>query len=482
VNLDDTIIAWATGRASLARVDDAAGPARVAIIRATGPGVFRTPGSDAAARALVDVLDPSPSPPPAGAICGRSQIRLDGAMLPVRWIAARGPRTYSGQDTLELLIPAGPVIVPLVLAAMRAVPGVRDAEPGEFSARAFFLGRLSLAQAEAVARTISAQSRAALAAARALRDDEGAAAARLAAWRDEAATLLALVEAGIDFADQEGVVAIAPQELHARAMILAGALRDAAGDAMPAALAPSGEPAVMLLGPPNAGKSTLFNALAGAAVDASLVSPIAGTTRDARTAPWPMHVPGLGPVRARLIDAPGLDITSTDALDRAAQARTHAALREASLALLCDPHANFAPLAAVAGSTPALCIRTKADRAATASTSSLSVCALTGHGLDALRIAVAQALWPTDAAAASEHDLAAAAGEVMLLPAHRAALHSAALHLRAAATHTQTRANPEPALIAADLRAALDALGPLTGDIPPDEILGRIFGSFCIGK
>jgi tRNA modification GTPase len=509
VNLDDTIIAWATGRASLARRDDPGAAARMAIIRATGPGVFES------SHALANLLTPPPAPPRSafggGAICGRSMLALGDASLSVRWIAARGPRTYSGQDTLELLVPAGPVIVPRVLAVLRGARGapgasadgavVRDAEPGEFTARAFFLGRLSLAQAEGVARTIAAQSREALQAARAMRDDDGAAAARLAAWRDEAAMLLALVEAGIDFADQEGVVAIAPQELHARATALASSLHAAAGDAGGSTIAPTAEPIVVLLGPPNAGKSTLFNALTASETgtapgtssdraEASLVSPIAGTTRDARSAPWSMHVPGLGVVHLRLVDAPGLDIASDDALDIAAQARTHAALREANLALLCDEHARFDDLAAVASredrNLPTVRVRTKADRAAAPSPHAVNICALTGHGLDALRTAVTQALWPTTTPTPTPTPTLAPAatptGEVMLLPAHRAALHAAATHLRAAASCATDHRASDPALIAADLRAALDALGPLTGDVPPDDILGRIFGSFCIGK
>jgi tRNA modification GTPase len=403
--------------------------------------------------------------PPTGP--ARVRLRIDASRtLPTLCLCARSPRSFTGEDTAELLIPGNPLLAGRVLSMLLVCPGVRAAGPGEFTARAYLAGKLTLAQAEGVAATIAAERDADLAAARSLR---AGAVGRAAAERaDLLAGLLALVEAGIDFTDQEDVVAIAPADLHARLGELRAALVGTLGG--PAAAEHAARtPRVVLLGPPNAGKSTLFNALLGR--PRALVSPFAGTTRDALEEPLDLSADAPGAGAVTLIDLAGLTERASDAVDAAAQRLAREHVRRADAAVLCDPDARFAEAAALPASMPTVRVRTKADRPGVrASSDALPVCAIDGRHLGVLRRAIA--------------DAAVAPGDTGLLPRHRRAFVCAVTAIDGAlgAIDPAQRTLADPELVATALRAALDHLGEVAGRLSPDDILGRVFATFCIGK
>ena len=426
---------------TIAAVCTPAGHAPAAALRLSGPHTLDTLAS----------LGIGETRPGAHAV----RLALGERTFPAGLVLWRGPRSYTGEDAAELVVPGGPALLSAVRDMVLRHTQVVPAGPGEFSALAFLAGRLSLEQAEGVAAGIAAETAAELAAARRLLSGERSSAADAAA--DELATLLALVEAGIDFADEEDVVAIEPGELARRL----GALTERLAPHVRTGASPAGQPpTVVLLGPPNAGKSTLFNALLGRR--RSVESPVAGTTRDLIREDVDLPRPVGGPVRVTLIDAPGLESADAEELARVAG--------EADCLLVCEPSGDFAPWTPAGVRTPSVCARTKADRSGGEPAHAVAVCALTGAGLDALRGAVVRTV----------ASLAPSAGEA-LGARHTRAVERTLAHLRSA-SGLAPAVREQPELVAGALRAALDELGVLAGRIHPDDVLGRIFGSFCIGK
>jgi tRNA modification GTPase len=390
---------------------------------------------------------------------------------PCLWIAYTAPRTYTGEDIVELILPGNPHLLDRVMATLTALPGVRRAAPGEFTARAYLNSKLTLEQAEGVAMTIAATNDAELAAAhRYLTGVAGRVCAEIA---DAVAQTLALVEAGIDFSDQEDVVLISTSELLER---IATALSDL-DEMLTGAVGEhrEGNARVVLVGPPNAGKSTLFNALLG--IRRSVVSDESGTTRDAIVEQLDLSqsTPSAGTVD--LVDLAGLDDSSVGALDSLAQQRALDEIDRADVLVVCDPTGRFdVPMCTRTGSEkPTLRIRTKADLPGEHNNdSSIAVCALDGWNLAALVRAIA------DSCSASTP------GDRLVAPRHAQAMQHASQSLHRA--HTRARDQPidlplqEVELIALELRQALDALGSITGAVTPDDVIGRVFASFCVGK
>ena len=296
---------------------------------------------------------------------------------------------------------------------------------------------------------------------------------------DRLAQLLALVEAGIDFTDQEDVTPIAPAALDAGL----SAVHHQVNDMIARSRAWSdlqGLPWVVLVGAPNVGKTTLFNALLG--YERAVATPIAGTTRDVLCEPLRLTLDDEQDAKVMLVDLAGLEQPET-ALQRAAQTAARGAIERAEL-LLCvsDGSSDSPPIVSGqqdgATATQALRIHTKADTTNVTEACDLSVSAVTGQGLDALRQRIADSL---------RGRAVALSGQMLALqPRHAEALGHATEQLdlargmlidqRSASTLSDMELLSEP------IRAALDHLGGLGGQVSPDEVIGRVFATFCVGK
>ena len=386
-------------------------------------------------------------PMPASRGVVRTMLDLGGVRLPCVALRFVPPKSYTGEDGLELLIPGGAAIIDRVTQTLLACEGVRPAEPGEFSARAYLAGKLTLDEARGVEATIAASNQAQLAAADRLLSGEMGRAAR--GWAERITHLLALVEAGIDFTDQEDVTAIAPEVLAVELEALQNEIASELG-ADRGSERRAGVPTVVLVGPASAGKSTLFNALLSRRRSITDAEP--GTTRDAIAEPLALP----GGIEVELVDLPGLDGSAGAQL---AQERIDAA----DVVLACDEFGRFEPQS----DERTIHVRTKADRASTADTTkALPVCGVSGEGLAELKRATASAC-------------RSLAGDDGSLPT------SVAARLRGcmdAIADAHCMAHGDAELIADRLRLALDELGAITGRVDPDAVLGRVFASFCVGK
>jgi tRNA modification GTPase len=426
------------------------GPAPRALIRLSGPDAFPAINTLLAA------------PLPRARDLAAVALRIGQHALPCLVLTFPGPASFTGEDTVELLLPGGPAILRRVVDLLLGTGLAHPAAPGEFTARAYLAGRMTLAQAEGIGAIINAASSAELTLAR--RVLAGETGLLITAWCDEVATLLALTEAGIDFTDQEDVRAIEPDDLARRAAAVSDAARAMLGASRGTESADHA-PRVVLAGPPNAGKSTLFNTLLGR--PRATVSDRAGTTRDALSEPLDLSAVAPGAGEITLVDLAGLDeaLSARSASDRASQAAALAAIDTADAVVWCDPRGRFD---AAPARDNLIRVRTKADLPGDVPDAALCVCAFDGYNLGPLRRAIA--------------DLAfgRAAGGACAVPRHRRLLRSAAESLDDAVRAARSEASPE--LVAASLRAALDDLGEIIGRVTPDDVLGRIFATFCVGK
>jgi tRNA modification GTPase len=372
-----------------------------------------------------------------------------------------GPNSYTGEDLVELSCHGGQVAPARVLAALHAA-GARHAAAGEFTRRAVLNGKLDLVQAEAVGDMIDAvapaQARAAL------HQLEGGLSRRIGQLREALVEMQALLSYEIDFpGEDDGPVS--PQRI-------AGALTEAtARIERLLATAPSADrmrqgALLVLAGRPNAGKSSLFNALLGS--DRALVTEIPGTTRDAIEG----HTDFLGwPVR--LADTAGLS-DSGGRLERMGIEVSRRYLSVADLVLLCveADRAVGADEVALADERPTLIVRTKRDLV-NGAVSELAVSALTGEGIGQLRQAVAERVFGDRIALGDlEPGLASERHRTALLRA-RAALAEAADHLVPTG---------DPVLLSHHVRQATLALDELVGAVDVEEVLGQVFAGFCVGK
>lgn len=434
-------------------------PAARGLVRVSGQHTFDT----------VDAIATSPIKRTRGV--GPIRLRISSGQLPALAICLPGPASYTGEDTVEILPPGSPTIIDLVVRALLEQPGVRHAQAGEFSARAYLNGRLTLEQAEGVAATIAASTRQQLDASHRLLT--GQSGRRYASIVDDMAGALALVEAAADFAEEEHVIPISAGDLRAR---LDGALDSlrAESEGRRGRESNAARPLVVLAGPPNAGKTSLFNALLGHR--RAVVSPDEHTTRDAIVEPLVIEHPTIGAVSCDLADLPGLPDRAGVRLEPTEQDSIQAIIDDtiarADLVLLCDPHGRFdAP--SVGDAT--LRLRTKADSMLMGPSGDRMVSVHSGLNLDAVRLDIARAI-----------DAARQDSQAGLIPRHRTLAGRAILGLERA--HAALGDDPAGALpehgelIAAEMRLALDALAELGGHVHPDEILGRIFASFCVGK
>jgi tRNA modification GTPase len=438
VRNDDTICALSTSLAS---------PSARAILRVTGRGTL-----DATRAVGLDRVEHGKVTTFPLLIGVRGGVTVRASAYPFL-----APRSLTGQDLIELHLPASPFIVKRTLEAlMRA--GARQAEPGEFTARAYLNGKLNLSQAEGVAATIAASSRRELDAARQLL--AGELATRLAPAMDRLADTLALVEVGIDFADED-VTFLPRAEVAKRVEQSVGELTRLVSES-PRLERLSLTPRVVLAGLPNAGKSTLMNALARK--HRAVVSDVAGTTRDALSADI---VLARGTVT--LVDVAGLD-DSADGDEIAIQMRD-AARREIARADLLirviDIGSTQTPV--VLPRAPDLTVLTKADLADAFPREAIAVSAFTGAGLESLRHTIDALAFGRESSASTS---------LALNARHVAHIEQAIEALRAA----QRALHAGDEIVAHLLRDALDQLGQVLGSVSADDVLGRIFSRFCIGK
>lgn len=449
----DTIAAIASGHGRSAR----------GIIRLSGPGT-----QTILDRMLVDAPRIQGAP---GVHAARLRLPLENggeSRLPCLLLVFGEGHSYTGEASAEIQLPGNPTLLEHIVQCLLEMPGVRPARPGEYSARAFLNGKMSLDQAEGVQAAIAARSSAELDAAESLISGQTGMAYRDLA--DETARMLALVEAGIDFTDQEDVVPITPRKLaHGLRNCLFG-LECFIGPA--SAATRSGAARVVLAGAPNAGKSTLFNALLGR--QRAVVSETPGTTRDAIAERLSEAVD--------LVDIAGLDasLAGASAPDRAAQEAARLEINRADVVLWCDPSGRFDRPPAWPEGKKVIRVRTKGDlpHGPGSGEGDVAVCALDGWNLAALRRAIEDA--------ASGLDGSRSAAESAVVPRHRRAMIVARDALRRA---LETAAKDEectrlcsPEIVAGEIRLALDALGEITGRVTPDDVIGRVFALFCVGK
>lgn len=377
-----------------------------------------------------------------------------------------GPNSFTGEDVVELQAHGSPVVLQQ-LVARACVLGARHARPGEFSERAFLNERLDLAQAEAIADLIAAaDSRAARAARRAL---EGVFSQRVNALSERLLGLRVHVEAAIDFAD-ESLDTLGGREVRAKLALAQLQLAQLLAEAERGRKLRDGLHTV-IVGPPNAGKSSLLNVLAGS--DRAIVTDVAGTTRD--TLHETIRLDGL---ELHLVDTAGLR-EGGDAIEREGMRRARLELGRADLALAVldasDIETGRRAIADVIASVPrVLWIHNKADLLEDAppdTATVVHVSAVTGSGIAALHQRL-RALATGDAIESSE-------GEFSARTRHVEALRRAGAHAEAAANQLEYE---RLELAAEELRMAHDALGEITGRITADDMLGHIFSTFCIGK
>ena len=453
---DDTIVAIASPPGGAAR----------GIVRLSGPDMLPC---------LTKVLHTASKTLPAAvtaSMCIDGAVSLEGmaSRLPCEVYLWPDRKSYTGGPVAELhTLGSRPLLEALVRTLCRA--GARLAEPGEFTLRAFLAGRIDLTQAEAVLGVIDSQDHSQLDVA--LAQLAGGLGAPLGRLRDELVELVAHLEAGFDFPD-EPIAFITPDQLRRQLTAAAQTVADLAakiharGDTAPAVRA-------VLIGWPNTGKSSLFNALSGCC--RALVSREPGTTRDYLTAELDLEG-----VRSELIDTAGVEADPENApadIWQAVQDVTHEQIQRAQLHILCidatrplNPWEESRLLEAPAPQS--IVVLTKIDAADNPIpvAGAIPTSSVTGHGLERLGARLRQAV--LDVGVAGDGMVAATATRC------QESLRQAADCLQRASQLANT-GGPEE-LVAADLRNALDALGMVVGAVYTEDVLDQIFSRFCIGK
>ncbi len=419
---------------------------------------------------LVDLLISSSNQTSGKTEAGRDSSptdRLDEALV----VLMKAPRSFTGEDVVEIQTHGGGLVLALLLRAC-VNAGARLAEPGEFTKRAFLNGRLDLSQAEAVLDTIQAKSAASLAVAQ--RQLRGDLAREVESSRTGLLLLLANLEAGIDFVEED-IAFVQKDELTRTIERVTALVQKMRATARAGRLLREGV-RVVILGRPNVGKSSLMNRLLKE--ERAIVTPLPGTTRD--IIEESIDLEGL---TVHLVDTAGIRETE-DEIEREGIKRSRSAQDEAdfqlvvidgSLPLTGDDRAlinravNRKHVVAINKADLPLCVSASSLGA---EVRSIEVSAQSGRGLDGLRTAIRSQLIGSGGDAAES---------VMITNVrHQIALERAELSLRQAGMSIAEGMAAE--VVALDVRGAADALGEITGAITTDEILAQVFSQFCIGK
>jgi tRNA modification GTPase len=436
----DTIFAPASG----------AGRAAIAVLRLSGPGCSEAlkamaPGAEFPDRRAVLRTLRHP----------QSQEPLDRALI----TRFQAPRSFTGEEMAEISITGGRAVAEACIKALALIPGLRLAEPGEFSWRAFMNGKIDLSEVDGLADLVEAETEAQRRQAQHIAG--GALSRECEEIRTSLLEAMAAVETQIDFTDVEdgsdftlGSVKIAAQDLIKR-VDRALATADSAQRLREGFT-------VVIAGPPNVGKSTLMNALAGR--DVAIISPIPGTTRDLIEVFLDLR--GYPVI---LVDTAGIR-ESQDPIEQEGVARARRRVESADLTLwLDDGGASLAPSL----ESPTLLVRTKTDlkevHASPAGAEGLAISAKTGAGVDRLLDAVADL---------AEERMSSREPALLTLERHRRGFQDAR-HALASALSPDAA---EPELIAEDLRRAAFAMDKIVGRIGVEEVLGEIFARLCVGK
>jgi len=445
---------------TIAAVSSPPGPGTRHIIRISGPGAF-----DIVADLIADPAVFSTFQPRIQNL--RARITLDGLPVSAVLYIFPTPHSYTGDDLVELHLVTNQSVAALALRHITAARA-RLAEPGEFTARAYLNGKFDLAQAEAVAEIIAAGNRTHLAAAEKLL--EGRLSAAIADIRSRMLELVSLIEAGLDFSE-EGIEFITRE-------CATGRLRDI-GQSLEKLLSGSiryeamlDMPSVVIAGPPNAGKSSLLNALLGK--ERAIVSDQPATTRDVLTDI--LHLDGIDCI---IFDCAGLSAEPANIIDELAQAAAVRAVSVAALVILCFDssrldHADAEQLFSSLAPSGAIRIATKTDIAAgdqAPPNVTLHTSAKTGHGVEELRCLIAVRL----KSIAPVED----SSQIALTQRHITSVKTT-LDDIARASNEIAAGNSEIASMF--LRSAWDSLAPIESGPLDDAILNTIFSRFCIGK
>jgi tRNA modification GTPase len=412
-------------------------PAGIAVVRISGPS------ADVALHRLAGKL-----PPPR--VATLAELREPGGQPLDRALVLRfpGPASATGEDVAELHLHGGRAVVAAILAALARVEGLRPAAAGEFTRRAFENGRLDLAEAEGLADLLAAQTESQRRSALALA--EGALSRRVAGWQARILALSATLEAALDFSDDgevaEGLPAAWAIEVEAVSREIDDALRRPHAERLRDGVR------IVVAGPPNAGKSSLINALCGREI--AITSPVEGTTRDVLEAP--IAIAG-NPFL--LVDTAGLR-DSDDAVERTGVERARRQLEAADLILWLGP----------ASSCPererSILVQSKCDVLRPDPAAELRVSAATGEGLDRLLSVLGE----------RAAKLLPGEGDIALNLRHRSALAEALEGL------AEARSSVDPIIAAEGLRQARSGLDRVTGRAGVEDMLDALFGAFCIGK
>jgi len=439
-DLADTIVALSSAPGGAAR----------SIIRISGPNAWKLTPWQAPPH------PPWPDSPARGRWSGLLSVAPSLPPISAEVLGFSAPRSYTGQHMVELHVPGSPPVVEELLAQL-LTRGARLAGPGEFTLRAFLGGKLDLTQAEAILGLLEAEDEKTLH--ECLAQLAGNLAHPLRRLREELLDLLADVEAGLDFAEED-LTFLTVEEVDRRVTSAQGEMVRILAQ-MDRRGAVDRAYRVVLAGPPNAGKSSLFNALCGS--DVALVSPEAGTTRD-----WLARRLTVEGIELEFIDTAG-EASAADPISAQAQAGRQAAVRRADCVIYCVPAGEVPAAGDLHAPASSLVVYTKVDLAP-GFAAGPATSAVTGQGLAELRgqlVRLAKASRPRSALATS---LARCTAQV-----------STALDFLQRAREVLAR-RESPDLLALELRLALEKIGETIGAVHTDDLLDRIFSRFCIGK